>query len=309
MHHAWSHMQHAMFGRRRLLLPWGLALLVAVAHAQQQGSGSSSWSGQTFGCVDGVEQDGCSQHEEQSKALCVTTNNKKYKRCKEKKNKDGYSIKTGVVTRCAKGKKMAAGADDSDACTANCTVQAGCGESDSDALCVGSNLDMLRCKAGKNLAGYAVDDSSAAIRCGKGEMLAVDTAAIACISTDQIRLVSTKAAWAPRQQEEDEIPMFGPQALIEPVDSTPSPFKFRRGSQLFQCIRPDMCDVNTDEEKRKYEYEPPGSTTYSTTRIGPEQCGTPTQNAWILRMVADGGSFSTTEYTHIFEYIYKCTYI
>ena len=47
-------------------------------------------------------QTGCSEHD--ATAACVNT---KYQKCKDKKNEAGYSIKNGVVTRCAAGKKMA----------------------------------------------------------------------------------------------------------------------------------------------------------------------------------------------------------
>ena len=69
---------------------------------------------------------------------CVTLQNKSYLRCK--KNKAGYSIRGGVVTRCAAGKTMAAEQNDADGCTTPCNDQSLCKPHKVDALCVDPSL-------------------------------------------------------------------------------------------------------------------------------------------------------------------------
>ena len=91
--------------------------------------------------------------------------------CKAGANKAGYAVNSssGIVSRCAHGKTLDANQSQS-SCSRSCVTQAGCGDSDSDALCVGAELDKLPCKAGANKAGYAVNSSSGIVsRCTHGK--------------------------------------------------------------------------------------------------------------------------------------------
>ena len=93
----------------------------------------------------GQQQDGCSEHDPTLECAIDNGTGTKYQRCRERQNQAGYSIKAGIVTRCAAGKRMAAGSDDANACTLNCTIDPNCEESNTSALCIGSGLDRFPC--------------------------------------------------------------------------------------------------------------------------------------------------------------------
>ena len=125
-------------------------------------SASGSWdegssSPSPTNCKNGKRQPGCTEHDVNK--ACV---NKDFQACKSKRNAAGYSIKEGVVKRCANGKKNKAGSnqDGGDShCGHSCDVQSICkdGSSNQELPCVGDERNMLFCKALKEGAkGYII---------------------------------------------------------------------------------------------------------------------------------------------------------
>eukprot|EP01048_Picozoa_sp_COSAG05_P011144 COSAG05_NODE_1030_length_6093_cov_3.047881_2_plen_935_part_00 len=127
------------------------------------------------------EQDGCSEHD--AEATCVSTT---YQKCKARKNKFGYRIKSGIVYRCHAGKKMAAGSDDADACTAACDSDANCGDeaADTDKLCVGYSKDMFHCTTPK-LGYYVTEYIGVPTRCAKQNKCKTHNPDVACVGNNQ----------------------------------------------------------------------------------------------------------------------------
>ena len=83
--------------------------------------------------------------------------------------------------RCPNGKTTNSSSASDATCSSNCTSQSGCGQGDTNVLCVGGSLDKLKCKAGKNQAGYVVGSGGVVSPCGSGTNLAANQARTTCV--------------------------------------------------------------------------------------------------------------------------------
>ena len=117
-------------------------------------------------CADDcTRQVGCQTDQSDNNQPCIGTELDLLV-CKDKQNKAGYSIKGGLVTRCANGKKNDANAEDSDNCSAVCDKHDKCDAHDNSSACVGPNKDKQNCTALRNnTAGYYLDVTGFVTQC------------------------------------------------------------------------------------------------------------------------------------------------